>query len=341
MEKPVLVWTYHRVLPEGGSGAVAVEVFDAHIAYLLKKGCRFLDTAGLEDWLDGRLDRSIPYVAISFDDGWADNLIYASPVLEKYKIRAVLALNTALAGISEREGSFKITHYKEALRLAACGIDRSAFLTWSEIEKMRDSSLWDIQAHGNTHFGSFQSLEKVRGFYPETTHWTLEYALGETPFPGAPRAEFRSILSTPRTLPDEKFKELLRHVPDDETRFRICREKGAEALIPVEAETEFIKRIEADFRSCSDIIYDKLSIRPSSFFWPWGHYSPLSVNSALSCGYRMLFTMNKDAVTGLTRKDEIPRIAAPPTLSRLRNQFGIFSSPVLRRLRKLFGLLNS
>ncbi|OGV34224.1 MAG: hypothetical protein A2020_04365 [Lentisphaerae bacterium GWF2_45_14] len=336
MGKSVLVWTYHRVLPEGGPGAVGVNVFEAQIAYLSAKGYRFLDTAGLEEWLDGKLDRSIPYTMISFDDGWADNFIYASPVLEKYKIRAVLALNTALAGAPEREGEFKITDYKEALRLAAYGIDKSSFLTWSELFKMKESSLWDIQAHGNSHFGSFQSLGKVRGFYPAFDHWTLEYALGAPPFLGAPRAEFRSSLSAPRTFPDEKFKELIKHAPDDEARFQICRELGAGALIAGETEPEFLKRIEEDFHSCSGIISDKLSIRPTSFFWPWGHYSPLSIKSALNCGYRMLFTMNKDAVTALARKDEIPRIAAPDSVGRFKKQERIFASPLLRRFRKLF-----
>ena len=336
MEKPVLVWTYHRVLPGGGPGAVDIDVFDSQIAYLAERGCCFLDTAGLEAWMDGRLDRSIRYAMISFDDGWADNLVYATPVLQKYNVRAVLALNTALGGTPGREGTFKVTPYKEALRLAACGIDRSSFLTWGGLEMMRDTSLWDIQAHGNSHYGSFQSLEKVRGFYPVSDHWTLQYALGEAPFPGAPRAEFRSSLCSPRTLPSEEFKTLLKRASSDEERFRICRENGAGALLPAETEPEFLKRIEDDFRSCSDIIYDKLSIRPASFFWPWGHYSPIAVKTALSCGYRMLFTMNKGAVTAATAKDGIPRIAAPASFSRFRKQFKIFSSPLLRKLRRIF-----
>lgn len=336
MEKSLLVWTYHRVLPEGGPGSVSFDLFDSQIAYLLENDCHFLDTAGLEDWFSGKLDRSKRYAVISFDDGWADNLVYATPILQKYNVRAVLALNTALGGTPGRNGTFKITPYKEALRLAACTGDRSSFLTWDGLKMMRDTSLWDIQAHGNSHFGSFQSLSKVRGFYPAFDHWTLQYALGEAPFEGAPRAEFRSSLCEPRKLLSDEFKSLLKNAASDEERFRICRENGPASLVPAETESEFLKRIEADFRACSSIIEENLSIRPASFFWPWGHYSPLAVKTALACGYRMLFTMNKDAVTSSSSVAEIPRIAAPDSLARFKKQFNVFSNPILRSVRRFF-----
>jgi hypothetical protein len=57
------------------------------------------------------------------------------------------------------------------------------------------------------------------------------------------------------------------------------------------------------------------------------------------CGFRYLFTMQKEVVEHRNRGESVPRIAAPPTLAAFQKQVRIFSSPILRKLRRWLRIL--
>lgn len=65
-------------------------------------------------------------VAITIDDGYADNYRYAYPVLKQYNIPATIFVIVSLVG---REG----------------------FLNWDEIREMSDSGIIDIESHTVSH----------------------------------------------------------------------------------------------------------------------------------------------------------------------------------------------
>ncbi len=335
------VWTYHRVLPSEAPGAVSVEAFRQQLAMLKNAGYRFIDCKELTEIIASDRDPG-KCTVISFDDGWADNLIWATPELEKAGAKAVLALNTGLVNGDERSlqagqaAPFEITKMKKALEAAVYSNKRDEFLTWHEINSMRESGLWDIQAHGNSHFGSFSSLEKVRGFYPEFSHWTMEFALGRKVFNGAPRGEFRSILADPRKSPATEFLEKLEHASSDAERFNICAKAGDQALKTVESEDDFIKRLKNDIFTCSSLIQQRTGIHASAFFWPWGHYSELSTKTVNEAGFKLIFTMDKDIFQSPDQSLQIPRIAAPESPAKMKKQLLVFSNPLLRTCRRIF-----
>ncbi|MFA6567324.1 MAG: polysaccharide deacetylase family protein, partial [Victivallales bacterium] len=295
----LLVWTYHRVLPEASSGAVCTDVFEKQIAYLAKAGYRFIGTADLELFLNEKLPQTEKHTMLTFDDGWADNLIWATPILKKYSAKAVLALNTGFINKNSCEirnsGNYKTIDSKTALGAAAYGKDYSSFLTWNEVLEMKKSGVWEMQAHGNSHFGCYSDFDKIRGFYPDRQHWTMEFALGEPPFYGAPRTTFRSVLSDRKTILCDDLKTALRQTNSDRKRKKLC-ENHSSPLDTIETPEEFEKRVTDDLNSCRKSISENLGQTPDCLFWPWGHYSDSSVKIAKECGFRMLFTMEKDAV---------------------------------------------
>lgn len=333
----LLIWTYHRILPEPAKGAVDCATFEKQLAFLKSSGREFLDTAGLEKWFNKELDPKKKYTVLTFDDGWADNLIWAAPILKSASAKAVIAVNTSLINPekrkSEREKSINF-NAKDALESAVYGRNFDSFLTWEELGEIRDSGVWDIQAHGNSHLGCYNNLESIRGFYPEFKHWTMEYALGEPPFPGAPRAEFKSILSAPRTALSDELKNSLKKTSSDEERRALC--KKTDSITLLETEDEFKKRVKEDLISCKSQLDQRLGIKAKALFWPWGQYSQKSVEIALECGFEMLFSMRKDAVCADTNRHEIPRIAAPETLKRLKKQETVFSNRLLKSIRNIF-----
>jgi peptidoglycan/xylan/chitin deacetylase (PgdA/CDA1 family) len=334
----LLVWTYHRVLPEASSGAVRAEIFEKQIASLAKSGCRFIGTSELEVFLKVKLPHTDKCTMLTFDDGWADNLIWATPILKKYSAKAVLALNTGFINKNSCEirnsENYKMTNSKEALAAAAYGRDYSSFLTWNEVMEMKKSGVWEIQAHGNSHFGCYGNLDEIRGFYPDKQHWTMESALGEPPFPGAPRTTFRSILADSKTVLSNDLKNALRQGKNENARRKLCKNHGS-PVTTIETAEEFGKRVRDDLTSCRDTIKENLGQAPDCLFWPWGHYSDPSVKIAKECGFKMLFTMEKDAVTAKTPADKIPRIAAPANFEDFQRQLTIYSNQLLRSFRKM------
>jgi peptidoglycan/xylan/chitin deacetylase (PgdA/CDA1 family) len=96
-EKPCgLVLLYHRVAPAGLDPqllAVRPETFDAQLAAIREFGEPMTLPALLAAVETGALRR--PGVAITFDDGYVDNLRYATPVLERHGFPATVFVCTA------------------------------------------------------------------------------------------------------------------------------------------------------------------------------------------------------------------------------------------------------
>ena len=338
-EKPLFIWTYHRILPNEGNAAVSIDTFKRQLDYLLEKNYNFITTDELTAWFKSKLDRKKKYTMLTFDDGWADNYFYAQPILKKYGIKAVLALNTGLIDTKStycrNKKEYVFMDSKKALYNSAYNIDKSSFLTKNELLSMEKSGVWDIQAHGSSHFGSFNSLQKIRGFYPEYDHWTMRYALNELPFSGAPRTEFKSILAAPKTLLNKKLVEKLKNADSNRLRMEICQ-NFQNPILYTEKRKEFLRRIEKDMHQCKNWLLDTVGNESRSMFWPWGHYSVDSINVAKDLGFELLFTMNKAAVDTSSSQFEIPRIAAPNTLKRFIHQEKVFSSPIKTAIRNFF-----
>ncbi len=335
----IIVWTYHRVLPKPSSAAICVDVFERQIAHLAKCGYRTIGTEELMNFFNGRILPYDKYVMLTFDDGWADNLIWATPILRKYSMKAVLALNTGLLNAKGRsirnESRYEVIDSKKALEEAACGRDARSFLNWNEILEMRNSGVWEIQAHGNSHLGCYSTFAKIKGFYPEKPHWTMEFALGEPPFPGAPKVSFRSTLAGPRTVMSSDLKNALKKTSSDSARTRLCQEHKSPVKF-LETDEEFEKRLEEDLSTCRRTILETLGTETSALFWPWGQYSDASIRIAKKCGFKLLFTTDKDAITERTSPDMIPRVAAPANLAGFKKQLAIYSNSIFRKIRKFF-----
>lgn len=103
----VLFLTYHRVLPQHlidkslsqRSIILSLESFTQQLN-LLKK---YYDIISLDDFFDlkkSKNNRTKPYAVITFDDGWADNYIYAFETLTRAKCPSVVYLASDYIGSS-------------------------------------------------------------------------------------------------------------------------------------------------------------------------------------------------------------------------------------------------
>lgn len=83
---------YHRIDDEQHRSCVAPRAFADQMAYLVEQGFHVVPLTALRAHLDGHLPFPERTVAITFDDGFADNYTAAFPVLAKHALPATIFL---------------------------------------------------------------------------------------------------------------------------------------------------------------------------------------------------------------------------------------------------------
>lgn len=118
-----MILAYHRINPWHKKDALTVlpESFERQMRYLIKRKFRSVLP---EEYISNRLLSAVRYpFLVTFDDGYADNLWYALPLLKKFSIKPLIFLTVNYVGT---EDIFK--RYRDK------GKDR--FLNWQEVKEM-------------------------------------------------------------------------------------------------------------------------------------------------------------------------------------------------------------
>ena len=181
------IFMYHRIQPQPRADAVSVDIFRRQLRYL-RKHYHVLTCGELIGYLDGTFVPKRPCAAVTFDDGWYDNYLYATPVLRDCGVQGILAWSSGFL----HETKYRPDPHTDATQLSdpACRgslyeDDHSAFLTPSEIREMSASGVWCFQAHGTRHVRHFKSLSPHKKVFPEYDDFSLPNALdGRAPADG-------------------------------------------------------------------------------------------------------------------------------------------------------------
>ncbi len=137
-----MILAYHRVNPWYPEDALTVlpENFERQMGYLLGKKFNFMSP---EDYFSGITPRPIPSprlrqgygghaprvegdrgeILVTFDDGYADNLWHALPVLRKRGIKPLIFLTVNYIGTKDVFDRYK-------------NIEKDRFLNWQEVREM-------------------------------------------------------------------------------------------------------------------------------------------------------------------------------------------------------------
>lgn len=135
----LLVLMYHRALP--GRHGNAPEVLDAHFRHIAESHRNVLPGDPLTR---GKLN-----VCLSFDDATFDFYSVVYPLLQRYDLRALLAVPPAF--VRERVGFGSDRRLSLGTDEAFADPERGGFCTWPELEEMSRSGHVAIAAHGLTH----------------------------------------------------------------------------------------------------------------------------------------------------------------------------------------------
>lgn len=137
----VVTLCYHSIHPTKEFSSTDPQTFDRHLDWL-KHNC---DVIPFRDVWEAahRPHASRPAVAITFDDGYADNFEFAFPLLAKHALPATFFLT---AGFIERDRAV-IERFRMLRRSSEADIKP---LTWSEIRRMARNGI-EFGAHTYSH----------------------------------------------------------------------------------------------------------------------------------------------------------------------------------------------
>jgi len=162
--RKIPVLNYHSVsadpewLQIGDRVSLTPTAFERQLAYLARQGYQSLFVSEVHTLLAGchNPESQVKHVALTFDDGYADNWIAAFPLLRKYGIKATIFVSTGFIADADRCRPTIGEAIPDAL-------DWSGYLTWPELRAMQTSGLVEIQSHGGSHSRVFSGPE-LQGF---------------------------------------------------------------------------------------------------------------------------------------------------------------------------------
>lgn len=174
--RTIPVFMYHHVSPhKGDMVSVTPDVFESQMQFLNEKGYKTLSAEELVRFMQSDIAMprpSFPFsanigeqkglqenaVAITFDDGYLDNYIFAFPILKRYNIKAVIFVvidwveeASKGQGVRVKGQEVILPFHHEGKELIAKGQSHKVIMNWDMIKEMQESGLVEFYSHTMSH----------------------------------------------------------------------------------------------------------------------------------------------------------------------------------------------
>ncbi|MEL6458273.1 MAG: polysaccharide deacetylase family protein [Cyanobacteria bacterium J06621_15] len=299
-----IILMYHRIGEPGldpWSLCVTPKNFEQHLEALQK----YSNPMGLRQLTQSHLHESIPQhaVAITFDDGYADNLYNAKPLLERYSIPATVFVTTGHIN-SQREFWWdELEHLllqpgklPEKLTLFIEGnthnwkLGTAANYTQELYQRDCNSKSWETQA-GSRHCFYYSIWQTLR-FLPYKIR--LEALEAIKTWIGI---ETR-LRSTHRSLSSEELCVL-----GENQLVEIGSHTVTHSLLSVQSQKSQLREIEQ-----SKAYLEKLlNYSITSFAYPYGNYAPQTISLMQQAGLERACTTNEGMLWKYSDCFQLPR----------------------------------
>lgn len=296
LEQPRAGWPtvlfYHKVQrrPAGlwGERVLDAEEFEQHVAFLARE-YQPVPLSVLVEGLRGHAPLPPRAVALTFDDGYRNNLLVAAPILRRYRVPATLFVATGLIGTKQWMWAYELEHM---------------FSRYS-LKRIRECAQHPVIRHLCS-----QGLEKRVAMMACVEYLKL-----------SPTEMLEVMARLRQLLPVEQDDEN-QFLSWDEVR-ELRDAYGFE--IGAHSETHGIlvrmppDEVERELLGCRDTLERELGTRPTLFAYPNGDTNP-TVSELVGRYYTAAFTTCPSVCTPLLSPMELPRLAAPERVSELAFQ---------------------
>jgi len=287
MSRSVPVLYYHRVgTPDPIHLSVPITVFERQMQFLARHGVRAIFFDELVAHLKGEKLLEKPAVAITFDDGFLDNLVNAAPILKKYSMKATVFMATSLIRLPEIPPAAVFTDFNAAHISARRG-NPDQFLSREELYQMFESGIFEIHSHSHSHRQVFVETS-LTGFFPkDDKHWGILSAyddpLADGIWPVFPR---QSGLTRRALFPQRKVIEnIMKTFPSGDISLEVVQPLIKHDCFRTETECDFEKRIRGELEVSRRQLSDFHKPGFDVFCLPWGKTCPQLQRSVCETGY--------------------------------------------------------
>jgi hypothetical protein len=350
MSIPVLV--YHHVNNTGLEFSPAD--FDKQMKFLADNGYSTVFLDDLVAFIAGEADLPPKTVAITFDDGYLDNWVYAYPILKKYGHKATIFVITAripdkAAGYrpnledvwkgNTKSGDLpKIDSHKNInLNCVMHETGSLDYLSWEEAKAMEDSGLIDIQSHTHLHNDIFISDEIID--YNRNTDPKIGWRTGGDYRFGIPLYRRKSAVAALRYFDDKSLRDKIAGYAKDLGQHPQLRQKLNKMVKRYRAENgekgyyespeAGERRIIGELSLSKEIIEKKLNKKCKYICWPWGEHSELSIKCAKRSGFRAAITFSPGSNAYAAGRFHIKRIPPAKSIDLFERQLSVYSNSIL------------
>lgn len=326
MSIPILM--YHHVNELKDSFAISPDDFENQMKYLARENYQtlFLDelTSSLKEGKDKKR------VALTFDDGYLDNWVYAYPILKKYNLKATIFVITSR--IKEKSISYRsnledvwneevkkerlpriINHHQSNLKCVRNSEGSDEHITWEEAEKMMTSGLIDIQSHSHLH--SYCYVDDKIIDYNQGKRWRMGWLTDGDLRLGIPLYEDKPSLAGRKYSDDRDLRDGLAEYVSQRGKEKFFEKRDWKkeldgvtsdyrAKNKLKDNCEIIeereKRVKSELLLAKNIIEERLNQECEFIAWPGGVYDEELIKWAKESGYQGAVTTRPGPNTSRT-----------------------------------------
>ena len=339
----IFVIFYHKILPRWGFD-VFYKTFDLEMR-ILKSFYNIVSLDEIKYYIKEDKRPSKPTVAITFDDGYLDNFVYAYPILKKHKLKATIfpiasrilkkeIVRPTLEDYWNNKVSFNDLHKPKTMRDANLeylkfGVKETEdwdFLSVAELSRMKD--VFEIGGHAYIHSRVFYGDEIVDFYDGKNGHWSFYYAYQEEPKIGYPILNSKNNLAVERSYIKEEVKSYINSLDDSYFRQKDWKIKLKEDLlkkfnkiIHTESIQERKERVIKELEESKSLLESMINQKVRHFAYPFGHYDDLLVEITKQF-FETAYTTEKDVINSNTDLYKIPRYAVAKDISSFLSILG-------------------
>jgi peptidoglycan/xylan/chitin deacetylase (PgdA/CDA1 family) len=334
MKNNIFIIFYHKILPKWGFD-VAYKTFDFEMK-IIKKYFKTITLDDVYEYITTDKQPDKPSIVVSFDDGYADNFVYAYPILKKYGLKATIfpvstrvnkedKVRPNLEDYWNGNVSFDQLHKPKTMGQANYEFLKYGksddFLTVAELNKMKD--VFDIQGHAAVHAKVFYE-DKIKDIYDgKNGHWSNIYAYGESndfskledPQVGYPLFPDKNNLGVRRGFLRKEVKEYVKSIDkkffsqeDWKEQLRKELENKFSSFLNFETDEEREKRTREELKTSKEDLESMIGQKIRHLSYPFGHYDDFLINITKDY-FDSAYTVEKDIVRKGQDLYRIPRIA--------------------------------